>query len=186
MVKYSVESPFLQDDGDGRPSPICSQHVRGLEILTTLVQVDTVLAGLLVLSLIGKNHKQVERDEEKVQVILQVATCSVFLAAIAHAVVLMVCTGWRYTLAWYDPLFPAGFSAVGMFLLYVTIADAIMIKLRPREDLDTVGYWVVIIFGLMLPMGLAGPTATLQMVLHQLRWCRQCCGGVLRMVRARR
>lgn len=86
----------------------------------------------------------------------------------------MVCTGWRYTLAWYDPLFPAGFSAVGMFLLYVTIADAIMIRLRPREDLDTVGYWVVIIFGLMLPMGLAGPTATLQMVLHKLHWCKKC------------
>lgn len=85
----------------------------------------------------------------------------------------MVCTGWRYTLAWYDPLFPMGFSAFGMFLLYVTIADAIMIRMRPREDLDTVGYWVVIIFGLMLPMGLAGPTATLQMVLHKLQWCKK-------------
>lgn len=94
-------------------------------------------------------------------------TASVFLAAIAHTVVLMVCTGWRYTLAWYDPLFPAGFSAVGMFLLYLTIADAILIQLRPDEDVDTVGYWMIILFGLMMPMGLAGPTATLQMVLYK-------------------
>lgn len=105
--------------------------------------------------------------------ILQVVTCSVFLAAIAHTVVLMVCTGWRYTLAWYDPLFPAAFSAMGMFLLYVTIADAILIRLRPREDLDTVGYWMVVIFGLMMPMALAGPTATLQMVLHKFSWCNK-------------
>lgn len=90
------------------------------------------------------------------QVILQVLTCSVFLAAIAHTVVLMVCTGWRYTLAWYDPLFPAAFSALGMFLLYVTIADAVLIQLRPQEDLDTSGYWLIIIFGLMMPMAMAG------------------------------
>lgn len=96
-----------------------------------------------------------------------------FLAAIAHTVVLMVCTGWRYTLAWYDPLFPAAFSAFGMFLLYVTIADAVLIRLRPREDLDTVGYWMVVIFGLMMPMALAGPTATLQMVLHKVPWCNK-------------
>lgn len=101
------------------------------------------------------------------QVILQVVTASVFLAAIAHTVVLMVCTGWRYTLAWYDPLFPAGFSAIGMVLLYLTIADAILIQLRPDEDVDTVGYWMIVIFGLMFPMGLAGPTATLQMVLYK-------------------
>lgn len=110
---------------------------------------------------------------ETEQVILQVVTCSVFLAAIAHTVVLMVCTGWRYTLAWYDPLFPAGFSAVGMFLLYVTIADALLIRLRPAEDLHTVGYWMVVLFGLMMPMALAGPTATLQMVLHKVPWCNR-------------
>ncbi len=96
------------------------------------------------------------------QVILQVLTCSVFLAAIAHAVVLMVCTGWRYTLAWYDPLFPTMFSAVGTFLLYVTIADAVLIQLRPEEDLDSGGYWLIIIFGLMMPMAMAGALSTIR------------------------
>ncbi|CAM9386693.1 unnamed protein product [Hapterophycus canaliculatus] len=167
MVRFSQECPFLQDEGDGQPSAVCSQHVRSLELLKTIVQVDTVIAGFLVLSLIGRNHEKVTRNDEKVQVILQVVTASVFLAAIAHTVVLMVCTGWRYTLAWYDPLFPAGFSAIGMILLYFTIADAILLQLRPDEDVDTVGYWMIIIFGLMFPMGLAGPTAILQMVLHK-------------------
>ncbi|CAM9817192.1 unnamed protein product [Ectocarpus sp. 6 AP-2014] len=167
MVKFSEDSPFLQDDGDGQPSAICSQHIRSLELLKAIVQVDTILAGFLVLSVVGKDHEQITKDEEKVQMVLQVVTASVFLAAIAHTVVLMVCTGWRYTLAWYDPLFPAGFSAVGMFLLYLTIADAILIRLRPQEDLHTVGYWMIIIFGLMCPMALAGPTATLQMILHK-------------------
>lgn len=101
------------------------------------------------------------------QVVLQTVTCAVFLAAIVHTTVLMICTGWRYTLAWYDPLFPAGFSAVGICLLVVTIADAVLIQLRPREDLDSSGYWVLIIFGLCMPMALAGPTVTLQMVLHK-------------------
>ena len=90
-----------------------------------------------------------------------------FLAATAHAVVLMVCTGWRYTLAWYDPLFPAGFSAVGMLLLYITIADAVYIQLRTEEDLRSGGYWCVIVFGLMMPMFSAGPMVILQMVLHK-------------------
>eukprot|EP00903_Cladosiphon_okamuranus_P005911 g5844.t1 len=171
MVKFSEESPFLQDEGDGPASAVCSQHVRSLELLKTIVQVDTFLAAFLVLTLVGREHEQIIRDDQKVQVILQVVTCSVFLAAIAHTVVLMVCTGWRYTLAWYDPLFPAAFSALGMFLLYFTIADAILVRLRPREDLDTVGYWMVVIFGLMMPMALAGPTATLQMVLHRFPWC---------------
>lgn len=62
---------------------------------------------------------------------------------------------------------------MGMLLLYVTIADAVLIRLRPREDVDTVGYWMVVIFGLMMPMALAGPTATLQMVLHKLPWCNK-------------
>lgn len=94
-------------------------------------------------------------------------TCSVFLAAIAHTIVLMVCTGWRYTLAWYDPLFPAVFSAVGFLLVYITIADAVLIQLRPKADVDTADYWCIVIFGLCLPMFLAGPTATLQMVLYK-------------------
>eukprot|EP00752_Nemacystus_decipiens_P007146 g6399.t1 len=168
MVQFSEESPFL-DEGDGTAqSAVCSQHVRSLGLLKTIVQVDTFLAAVLVLTLlVGKGDEQIVRDEDKVQVILQVVTCSVFLASVAHTVVLMVCTGWRYTLAWYDPLFPAASSAFGFFLLYVTIADAVLIRLRPREDLDTVGYWMVVIFGLMMPMAFAGPTATLQMVLHK-------------------
>lgn len=99
--------------------------------------------------------------------ILQVVTCSTFLAAIAHTVVLMVCTGWRYTLTWYDPLFSTVFSALGGILLYITLADAILIRLRPGEDLDTVGYWMVVLFALNLPMVLAGPLVTVQMVLHK-------------------
>ena len=75
--------------------------------------------------------------------------------------------GWRYTLTWYDPLFAAGFSAVGMLLLYITIADAVFIQLRAEEDLESAGYWCVIIFGLMMPMFFAGPMATLQMVLYR-------------------
>lgn len=94
-------------------------------------------------------------------------TCSVFLAAIAHTIVLMLCTGWRYTLTWYDPLFPTAFSALGGVLLYITLANAILIRLPASEDVDTVGYWMIVIFGLYLPMALAGPMATTQMVLHK-------------------
>lgn len=101
------------------------------------------------------------------QVVLLTVTCAVFLAAIVHTTVLMICTGWRYTLAWYDPLFPAGFSAVGICLLVVTIADAVLVQLRPHLDIDTPGYWVLIIFGLCMPLALAGPTVTLQMVLYK-------------------
>lgn len=100
-------------------------------------------------------------------------TCSTFLAAVAHTVVLMVCTGWRYTLTWYDPLFSTVFSALGAILLYITLADAILIRLRPGEDLDTVGYWMVILFALNLPMALAGPLATVQMVLHKVPSIRE-------------
>lgn len=39
MVQFSEESPFLQDEGDGQPSAVCSQHVRSLELLKTIVQV---------------------------------------------------------------------------------------------------------------------------------------------------
>lgn len=39
MVKFSEESPFLQDDDSGQPSAVCSQHVRSLELLKTIVQV---------------------------------------------------------------------------------------------------------------------------------------------------
>ncbi|CAN0051790.1 unnamed protein product, partial [Laminaria digitata] len=130
-------------------------------------QIDTTLAGFLVLALVGKDHEAVTRDDKKTQIILQVVTCSVFLAAIAHAVVLMVCTGWRYTLTWYDPLFAAGFSAAGMLLLYITIADAVLIQLRADMDLNSAGYWCIVIFGLMMPMFFAGPMVILQMVLHK-------------------
>eukprot|EP00904_Undaria_pinnatifida_P005839 jgi/Undpi1/2385/HiC_scaffold_13.g05766.m1 len=167
MVVFSEITPFLQDEDGNNPDAVASQHIRSLRLLKSLVQIDTTLAGFLVLALVGKDHEALTRDEQKVQVILQVVTCSVFLAATAHAVVLMVCTGWRYTLAWYDPLFPAGFSAVGMLLLYITIADAVLIQLRADEDLDTAGYWCVVIFGLMMPMFFAGPMAILQMVLHK-------------------
>lgn len=103
----------------------------------------------------------------KKQVILQVVTCSVFLAAIAHSLVLLVCTGWRYTLTWYDPLFPTVFSALGTVLLYMTLANAILVRLRPTgEDLDTAGYWSTVLFALNLPIALAGPLVTVQMVLH--------------------
>lgn len=102
------------------------------------------------------------------QVILQVVTCSVFLAAIAHSLVLLVCTGWRYTLTWYDPLFPTVFSALGTVLLYMTLANAILVRLRPTgEDLDTAGYWTTVLFALNLPLALAGPLVTVQMVLHK-------------------
>ncbi len=102
------------------------------------------------------------------QVILQVITCSVFLAAIAHSVVLLVCTGWRYTLTWYDPLFPTVISAAGTVLLYITLAKAILLRLRPAgEDLDTAGFWSTRLFALNLPMALAGPLVTVQMVMHK-------------------
>lgn len=39
MVKFSEDSPFLQDHGDGQPSALCSQHVRSLELLKAIVQV---------------------------------------------------------------------------------------------------------------------------------------------------
>lgn len=108
------------------------------------------------------------RPARPTQVILQVVTCSVFLAAIAHTVVLLVCTGWRYTLTWYDPLFPTVFSALGTVLLYMTLADAILVRLRPTgEGLDTAGYWTTVLFALNLPLALAGPLVTVQMVLHK-------------------
>lgn len=167
MVVFSEHTPFLQDVDGNNPDAVASQHIRSLKLLNSIVQIDTTLAGFLVLSLVGKDHEAITRDEQKVQIILQMVTCSVFLAATAHAVLLMVCTGWRYTLAWYDPLFPAGFSAAGMLLLYITIADAVLIQFRADEDLDSLGYWCVIIFGLMMPMFFAGPMAILQMVLHK-------------------
>jgi len=56
MVKYSDESPFLQDEGDGAPSAVCSQHVRSLELLKTIIQVGpTNAAGL-------PTHRLISRD----------------------------------------------------------------------------------------------------------------------------
>lgn len=38
-MRYTDPSPFLQDEGDGVPSAVCSQHVRSLELLKTIIQV---------------------------------------------------------------------------------------------------------------------------------------------------
>lgn len=168
MVNFSEESPFLQDDGSDNPTALCSTHKRSLALLRTIMQVDIVLSAVIVLSLVGKDYEGVASPDEKVQVILQVVTCSVFLAAVAHSLVLLVCTGWRYTLTWYDPLFPTVFSAVGTVLLYMTLANTILVRLRPTgEDLDTAGYWSTVLFALNLPLALAGPLVTIQMVLHK-------------------
>eukprot|EP00903_Cladosiphon_okamuranus_P005909 g5843.t1 len=168
MVNFSNQSPFLQDDGSHDPEALCSTHKRSLELLKTIMQIDAVLAAVIVVSLVGKDRHEVAKEGENSQVILQVVTCSVFLAAVAHSVVLMVCTGWRYTLTWYDPLFPTVFSAVGAVLLYMTLANAILVRLRPTgEDLDTAGYWSTVLFALNLPLALAGPLVTVQMVLHR-------------------
>lgn len=99
------------------------------------------------------------------KVVLQAVTCSVFLSAVAHTALLMASTGRRYTLARYDPIFSLGFSAAGFLLLYVTIADAVLIAFRPVEDINTAGFWCFVIFGMCLPMFLAGPLVVLQMVL---------------------
>ena len=99
------------------------------------------------------------------QAILQAVTCCVFLSASAHTVLLMVCTGKKYTLAWYDPLFSVGFTVTGLVLLYVTIADAVLIALR-LENVHKAGYWCFVIFGMLMPMFLAGPLTVLQMLLH--------------------
>ena len=48
MVQFSEESPFLQDEGDGQPSAVCSQHVRSLELLKTIVQVSSYTLSLPV------------------------------------------------------------------------------------------------------------------------------------------
>ncbi|CAM9298576.1 unnamed protein product [Scytosiphon promiscuus] len=167
MVNFSEETPFLHDEGGRDSKAICCTHERGLDLLKTIIQIDAVLAGFLVVALVGNDYERVVTPGEKVQIILQAVTFSVFLAAIAHTILLMVCTGWRYTLTWYDPLFPTAFSALGGVLLYITIADAILIRLPASEDVDTVGYWVIVVFGLYLPMALAGPMVTVQMVLHK-------------------
>lgn len=102
------------------------------------------------------------------KVVLQAVTCSVFLSAVAHTSLLMASTGRRYILARYDPIFSLGFSAAGFLLLFVTIADAVLIAFRPVEDIDTAGFWCIVIFGMCLPMFLAGPLVVLQIVLPNL------------------
>lgn len=47
---------------------LCAIFFWGGVLAVSPAQVDTVLAGLLVFSLIGKNHEQIARDDQKVQV----------------------------------------------------------------------------------------------------------------------
>lgn len=90
-------------------------------------------------------------------------TFGVFLSAIVHTAILMMSTGWRYTLNWYDPVFPGLTSAVGLCLLLVTVADAVLIELRPAVDINDSSYWYIIVCGLGLPMVIAAFVVTLQM-----------------------
>ncbi|CAN0283653.1 unnamed protein product [Ascophyllum nodosum] len=165
MVNFSEVSPFGVLEGNDRSEALVKQHLRRLQLLRSILQVDVVLAGAMTLALLGRDHDRLEKSEQKVQAILQAVTCCVFLSASAHTVLLMVCTGKKYTLAWYDPLFSVGFTVTGLVLLYVTIADAVLIALR-LENVHKAGYWCFVIFGMLMPMFLAGPLTVLQMLLH--------------------
>lgn len=85
------------------------------------------------------------------------------MAAIAHIAVLMMSTGWFYTLNWYDPIAPGIASAVGLVLLLVTVADAVYLELRPDVVLTDGKYWYIVIFGLLVPLLVAGVVASVQM-----------------------
>lgn len=75
----------------------------------------------------------------------------------------MMSTGWKYTLNWYDPIWPGITSALGLGLLLVTVADAVLIEVRPDTDLDDPEYWYIVLLGLLLPILLSGLVVMVQM-----------------------
>lgn len=97
--------------------------------------------------------------------ILQTVTFGVFLSAIIHTAVLMMSTGWKYTLNWSDPIWPGLTSALGLGLLLITVADAVLIELRPGDDLDDPDYWYIVLLGLLLPVVFSALVVSFQMCL---------------------
>lgn len=146
-------------------------HQLTLERLKIIMEVDIFLAGFLLFSLTGrlreeaivggeipeespsdeKTTPETADDDEITQIVLQLYTFGVFLAATAWTAICAVGTGGRYALTSTDLLVPIVLSICGFSLLLVTVGDAIYIEIgtgyrKGDEYFDL--YWTTVWFGL--------------------------------------